>query len=99
MASLKDKATEYKSPETKNISELQRVPVDITIQENTYAKDDGTPFSVNEIEVDGEKYRVPNIVLKQMQGLLKDIPDLKAVRVMRSGEGLKTTYNTIPLQE
>jgi hypothetical protein len=51
----------------------------------------------NIADLDGEKYRVPNSVLKQLKVLLEDNPDLKKFKVKKSGVGLNTDYTVIPI--
>jgi len=88
-------AKEYVSPETKNISELEIVPVDLDIKVDVV--NEGTPeeFKVNKITINEEEYRVPNSVLKQLKLLLEDDPNMEAFKVLKDGEGMKTTYQVV----
>lgn len=97
MAKIYEEAMNYKPAETKNIAELDRVPVDIDIKDFYGSKDDGTPFHYKFIEVDGEQYRVPVVVLKQLKAHLTANPEINFFRVSKIGEGLKTEYTLIPL--
>ena len=97
MPSIKDKAKDYTSPETKNIAELDKVSVDIDITEVTRTKSDGEEFKLNVINVDGEEFRVPNSVLKQLQVQLEEKPDAKEFKVKKAGSGLNTEYTVILL--
>jgi len=97
MGTLKEEAKAYTAPQTKNITELTKVSVDIVIEDREYPKDDGTTFSMKVITVDGEDYRVPVSVLKSLKEIVKEKPEVKFIKVNKSGEGLKTTYTVIPL--
>ena len=94
---LKEAAEEYEPQTTKNISELDRVSTDLYLYYKTFKKEDGKEFTINLIEVDGEEYRVPNSVLKQVKVLLGETPKLKYFKVLKQGEGLKTTYMVVSL--
>ena len=97
MANIKQMAKDYESPETKNIAELDKVSTDLEVKVRVV--NEGTPeeFSVNETVVDDETYRVPNSVLKQLKVILEDNPKLAFFKVKKTGEGMKTTYQVIPL--
>lgn len=97
MATLKEMANDYKSPETKNIADLKSVSVDIEITEVTRMKTDGEEFTLNLIEVNGEEYRVPNSVLKQLKAQLEIKPNAKEFAVQKSGTGLNTEYTVVLL--
>ena len=97
MAKLKDEAMSYESSKTKNIADLDTVPVDIEINDETFTDNDGKEFTIKIIEVDGERYRVPVSVLKQLKTHLEDNPNIKKFKVRKTGEGMKTEYVVIPL--
>lgn len=95
--SLKQEAEEYVPPTTKNITELGKVSVDMEVLEKEYSKDDGSTFIVKVITVDGEDYRIPITVIKSLKVILKEKPNLKYFKVAKTGEGLKTVYTVITL--
>jgi len=97
MGTLKDEAKEHVQSKTKNISELSTVSVDLDIQDGEGMDSDGNQFKYKYIEVEGEQYRVPGIVLGQVKDILEENPNLKTFKVKRTGEGLKTRYTVIPL--
>jgi len=97
MASLKDEALNYSAPETKNIADLDRVPVDIPIEDDSFEYD-GKIINVKIAVIDGQRYKVPKIVLKNLKEILKKKPGLTAFSVSKTGEGLKTSYTVIPLE-
>ena len=99
MATLRQSATEYVPKETKNISDLKEVWTEMDIQVRQYTKaETGETFKVNVIVVDGEDYRVPNIVLKNIKDLLEETPGMVKFKVKKTGEGMKTSYTVIPLE-
>lgn len=97
MATLKEAAENYQPKIIKCISELKEVSTNIEIKEETFTKDDGTEFKLNCVEIDGEKYRVPAMVLRDLKAILEKKPDLKKFSVAKSGEGLATRYTVINL--
>ena len=98
MTTLKEKAKAYEPPQTKNIADLATVRTDAPIETKGFTREDGTEFRVEIIHVNGEDYRVPTSVLKNLKAMLEEKPELKTFKVKRSGEGLKTTYTVIPLE-
>ena len=97
MGSLKENAKEYEPQQTKNIAELEVVPVDSEVLEREFKDKDGNGFKISVIVVDGEDYRVQVSVLKSLKAILEEKPEVKAIKVLKSGEGLKTEYTVIPL--
>ena len=67
MGNIKEEAMAYESPQTKNISELARVPVDLEVTERVFKE--GTPeeFRMKTIKVNGEDYRIPVSVLESLK--------------------------------
>ena len=94
MAKINDMAKAYEKPQTKNIVELHKIPVDIEVTTETHTKKEtGEEFTVNIIEpFEGEKYRVPNSVIAQLKKLLEAKPDIEFFKVTKTGEGLGTEY-------
>lgn len=97
METIREKAKNYESKETKLISELEEVSTELEIQEVVYQDSDGKEFKVNEVMINEEKYRIPNSVLKQLKTLLEEKPDAVKFKVKKSGEGLKTQYQVMLL--
>ena len=97
MGSLKENAKEYEPQQTKNISELEVVPINSEVLEREFMDKEGKPFKISVIVVDGEDYRVPVSVLKSLKAILEEKPEVAAIKVLKSGEGLKTEYTVIPL--
>ncbi|MBU1054038.1 MAG: hypothetical protein KKC46_09435 [Proteobacteria bacterium] len=93
---LKTEANNYVPPQTKNIADLDHVPVDVEIFEDTATSSDGEQFTYKYIVADGTRYRVPGIVLGGIKAILNKIPDCKSVMVQREGSGLQTRYFVMP---
>jgi len=97
MPSIKDQAKAYEPVKTKNIAELDKVSVDIEIREETFNEGTKEEFNMNLITVNKEDYRVPDSVLKNLKAILEEKPELKNFKVVKTGEGLKTTYTVVTL--
>lgn len=100
MAKLKDEAKAYEPKQTHNIAELDKVSVEIEVEDDEFEveKDGKTEVIKQKVAiVDGEKYRVPNSVLNQLKVLLEDNLNLKYFKVKKTGQGLNTDYTAIPL--
>lgn len=97
MGTIRESAREYESKETKNISELAEVSTELDLKTKKVELEDGDSFSYDYIEVTGEEYRVPKTVLKQLKAMIDDNPNILKFKVLKKGEGLKTSYTTIAL--
>lgn len=97
MGTIRDNAKKYESPQTLNIADLSEVSTELDITTKTYTNSEGEEFTVDEITVDGKKYRVPYSVLKQLKGMLEEKPDVVKFKVKKTGTGLSTSYQVIPL--
>lgn len=95
--SIKDSAKSYIPKSVKNIADLKSVSVDLILFDTTQKDQDGVDFSYNYIEDNGEKYRVPDTVLKDLKAILEKKPALKTFAVSKQGEGRNTKYTVIPL--
>lgn len=96
--SLKEEALETEPQQkTKNISELSQVSTALLVNSETFLNKDGEEVTIKVINVNGEKYRVPQSVLNSLKAVLEDNPNLKTFKVKKSGEGMDTRYVLIPL--
>jgi len=94
---LKETAQAYVPPQqTLNIAELERVSVNVELSEEEHLDKEGTPFKINVFEQDGKKYRVPSSVLKGIKAILLKIPTTTHISVLKSGNGMDTSYQVIP---
>lgn len=96
MSKLSEEALTYTAPTTKNISELETVDVNADVKERTAGEGENA-FTYKYIEVEGEEYRVPASVLKQLKAQLEANPKITKIRVTKEGTGMKTVYTVIPL--
>ena len=92
MASLKDTAKDFVPKQTNNIADLTSVSVDLELAEETNVE-----FPYKFIVVNGERYRVPNSVISSIKAILEENPNLKTIKVKKTGTGLNTEYTVIPL--
>ena len=97
MTTLKDFAKGYEPQQMKNIADLEVVRTDIEIKEENRKDKDNNEYHVMYIIENGEEYRVPPSVVNQLKGLLEEKPELKVVKVVKTGTGLGTSYQVIPL--
>lgn len=98
MPNLKETAEAYEPPKTKNIADLKLVMVDEEIVTKEFQDKEGKTFSVNVITIDGEDYRVPTSVLKQLKVIIEEKPGMASFKVKRTGTTINdTVYTVIPL--
>ena len=97
MANLKETAKQYEPTQTKNVSELEVVSTNLELTTEEFTKTDGETFTVDSVMVEGEKYRIPQSVIKQLKSLFEEQPDLKFFKVKKSGSGMNTSYMVIPV--
>lgn len=98
MATLKEEAMAYEPQQSKNIAELEVVSVDLVIKESEeFIDKDNKPFTYKYVEHDGDKFRVPNSVLEQLKNLLVEKPKMTKFKVKKSGSGLNTKYQVVPI--
>jgi hypothetical protein len=94
---LKESALAYQPKTAKNITELKSVDITLAMQVETGKDSEGEEYSYQYVEVAGEKYRVPDSVLKQLKEIGKIRPNLRNFVVTKTGEGRLTKYQVIPL--
>lgn len=82
---------------SKNITELSQVSTDLLVHSETFTNAEKEEVTIKVIEVNGEKYRVPQSVLNNLKVILEDNPKLKTFKVKKTGEGMDTRYTVIPL--
>jgi hypothetical protein len=105
MATLGEAAKDYKSSQTMNIADLDKVSTDMQLADDEFEFTDkvtGVTKTIKQevVVLDEVKYRVPVSVKKQLQIILKDNPETKFFKVKKSGVGIEnTTYQVIPLME
>lgn len=93
MGTLFEEAKAYEPQQTMNIADLDSVPirdVQLFVQEGKNAE--GESFSFKYMEFNGKKYRVPSSVLEEIQTVIGLKPDVKTIKVEKTGSGLATRY-------
>lgn len=97
MGNIKDEALNYESKKTLVISDLESVNIeDLEVYEEEGLTDEDKPFKYKYFELDKQKYRIPNTVLEGIKAIVMMNPEVKAIKVLKSGDGLKTKYQVIP---
>ena len=97
MATLRESAKAFKPKTTKSITELKSVNTELDIETKMFTDKDGKEFTIQVIEVEGEEYRVPISVVKQLKEQLSENSGMTKFKVKKTGEGLNTSYTVIPL--
>jgi len=97
MVSIKQFAEAYEKKRMNNIADLEVVNTDVDIQTEVRLDMDNKEYQVSFIVVDGKEYRVPNIALEQLKAILETNPDLKNFKVNKTGQGMATKYQVIPI--
>jgi hypothetical protein len=96
---LKDMAINYVAPRTMVISDWDKIPVDLDVEEATATNKDGEEFTYLFAEIEGIKYRVPGVVLGGIKSVLTKFPSCEYVTVDKEGQGLQTKYTVLPVIE
>lgn len=94
---IKEKVKTIEKKTTKNISELEKVSVNLEVGvRGPFNK--GTPeeFFIDVVVVNGEDYYMPFAVQIALKEILVKFPMLKDFSVMKTGEGKATRYQVIP---
>lgn len=98
MATISELAQKFIPRTVKNISELKSIPTNLVVLTDTgHDNEKDEDYVYNYIEVNGERYRIPDSVLASLKEILDKKKDLKNFAVSKVGEGRKTRYTVIPL--
>ena len=97
MGTIKSDAEEYVPKETKVISDLPEVSVNLDTQDGEGMDRNGKEFNYKFTEINGEEYRIPGTVFGQLKDILEAKPDTKTFKVKKKGEGKLSKYTVIPL--
>lgn len=97
MATLKEEAQAFEQKQTKNVAELIELPLHLNLEDREGVDEEGKPFSYKVVCLNGVDYRVPGIVIANIKTILESKPNTTKVKVIKSGEGLKTRYQVLPL--
>ena len=96
MATLKQEAMAYEPPQTLNIADLDKIPVDIEVVTKEGKNKDGEVFEYRSATIDGKEYRIAGSILGGIKAILQKMPNLKYVSVIKQGQGMNTRYQVIP---
>lgn len=94
---IKEFAKAYEPQKMKLISDLDSVKTDIEFHTEIRQDRKKENYTVNFVMVDGEEYRVPISVIEQLKGIITEKPDLETFKVSKTGQGMATKYQVIPL--
>lgn len=93
MGTLFEEAKAFEPQQTMNIADLDSVPVrDVQLFTKEGKNAEGEAYSFRYLEFNGKPYRVPTSVVEELQTIIKLKPDVKNIRVKKSGSGLATRY-------
>ena len=98
MVTLKQFAQAYEPQQMKNIANLETVDANVEIKQETRKNKDNEEYDVSFIVVEKVEYRVPASVIEQLKAILAIQPDLNNFKVGKTGEGMATKYQVIPLK-
>ena len=99
MATIREEARAYEPPQTRNIADLEKIPIDIELKEGEGKDNEGKVFSYKYAVIDGKQYRVAGSIIGGIKILLQKIPHLSFVSVLKQGSGMNTRYQVIPYTE
>lgn len=92
---FKQTAMDYVPQKMRNISELPLIDTSLELLDGEGVDDTGKAYKYKYIELNGEKFRVPNIVIGQLKDILEVKPDLKHFKVKKAGQGIQGTKYTV----
>lgn len=99
MATLREEAKAYEPPQTLNIADLDKIPIDIELKNGEGKDPDGELFTYKYAEINGKKYRVAGSIIGGIKAIIQKMPNLKYVQVIKQGQGMNTRYQVIPYTE
>ena len=99
MATLKEEALAYEPPVTLNIADLEKIPVSLELKTAQGKTREGKEFKYKYAEIEGKQYRVVGSILGGIKAILKKLPNVEYVAVIKSGQGQTTQYQVIPLMQ
>ena len=96
MATLRESAQAYEPPQTLNIADLDKIPIDLELKDGTGKDKEGQEFKYKYAEIEGKQYRVAGSILGGIKAILQKVPNLQFVQVIKQGQGMNTRYQVIP---
>ena len=92
MATLKDAAMSYSGK--KDISELDKIPVEVQIYEATFKNKQDQEITYHFIEINGVKYSIKAQAMSKIKEMLSVRPQTKFIKINKGSDG---QYSVIPL--
>jgi hypothetical protein len=92
MTTLGEFAKSYEAQKIGNVADLERLPLNAPIGEKKGIDKDGQPYSYFIVSVNGLDYRCPSSVIDEIQLLQRLNPNVKNVKVVKTGSGMNTKY-------
>ena len=89
----------YEPPQTLNIADLDKIPIDIDLKDGEGKDSDGEVFTYKYAVVNGKQYRVAGSIIGGIKAILHKMPNIKFVTVVKQGQGMNTRYTVLPYQE
>ena len=99
MATIKEAAQAYEPPQTLNIADLDKIPIDLELKDGSGKDKEGQEFKYKYAEIEGKQYRVAGSILGGIKAILEKVPTLQFVQVIKQGQGMNTRYQVIPYTE
>ena len=103
MATLKDEALAYEPKVTKNIADLEKFDASEPVLTRKGKNNDDEEYEYYVLVRDGEDYRIPNSVMDTIKNLIetnvKHGKEVKYFSVDKKGEGMKSKYSVITLND
>jgi len=99
MATLREEARVYEPPQTLNIADLEKVPIDIELYEGEGRDGNGEVFVYKYAKIQGKEYRVAGSVIGGIKAIIEAMPDIKYVKVIKQGQGMNTRYQVLPCKD
>ena len=96
MATLREEAKAYEPPQTLNIADLDKIPIDIELKDGSGKDSSNEEYTYKYAVIDGKKYRVAGSIIGGIKILLEKMPQLEFVSVLKQGTGKNTRYQVIP---
>lgn len=97
---LNEFASTYEAGKILNISDIDRIPTNVSIFRTEKQRDDGKIDQYMAFTHEGNTVRVPWPVISQLKALLEDMKELKFFKVKRTGKGkTDTRYQVIPIMQ
>ena len=86
----------YEPPQTLNIADLDKIPVNLELFDGEGKNDKGETFTYKYAKVDNKEYRVAGSILGGIKAILSKMPKLEFVTVVKQGQGMNTRYTVMP---